>query len=160
MSADNFHHQVEKSLNKAGKVYDFNDFVLCVQEANGGKVNVQEMKVGDFYEWVDASSTYKLNRTVPRPYLSDMVLVKAIRGSRNLKYKAEFNGQDNILNFLKAGAAKTGIQKPMSRTVARGIPQIKKDDILSKLGELMPPSRRKFWQELPVANVADLVENE
>jgi len=40
MSADSFHHQVELSLKKSGKVYDFNDFVSCVQDANSGKVTV------------------------------------------------------------------------------------------------------------------------
>lgn len=39
MSADNFHHQVEKSLKKAGKVYDFHDFCTCVQEANSGSTH-------------------------------------------------------------------------------------------------------------------------
>jgi hypothetical protein len=49
MSADNFHHQVENQLQKAKKVYDFADFIDCVQLANSGKVVVKPMEVPDFY---------------------------------------------------------------------------------------------------------------
>ena len=138
MRADSFHHQVEKSLQKSGKVYDFNDFVSCVQNANSGKVTVHEMKISDCFDWVDFSSTYKLIRIVPRPNLSDMVMVKAIRGNRQLFYKTAFDGEDLPLNFLIANAMKNGISMPLPRTVPRGIPQIKKNDIISKLGALMP----------------------
>jgi len=34
MSADHFHHQVELSMKRVGKVYDFNDFQKCVKDAN------------------------------------------------------------------------------------------------------------------------------
>jgi hypothetical protein len=34
MSADAFHHQVEKSLQARDKVYDFDDYVSCVQASN------------------------------------------------------------------------------------------------------------------------------
>jgi hypothetical protein len=34
------------------------------------------------------------------------------------------------------------------RTVARGIPREKEDDILSKLVALLPESRQQFWQDL------------
>jgi len=39
---------------------------------------------------------------------------------------------------------------------AKGHTPGKKDDILSKLGSLMPASRLKFWREIAVADVADL----
>ena len=45
MSADSFHHQVEKSLTQAGKVFDFNDFVSCVQTSNSNKVFVKVMQL-------------------------------------------------------------------------------------------------------------------
>lgn len=69
MSADQFHHQVEKSLKRQNKVYDFNDFHQCVQKANSGNVSVIEMKKEDFFEWIDCSSKSKLQKSTPRAYL-------------------------------------------------------------------------------------------
>lgn len=160
MSADNFHHQVEKSLKKAGKVYDFNDFCTCVQEANSGRVHVKHMKAGNFFDWPDVSSTYKLNRSGPRPYVSDFVMVTATRGSRVLTYKTAFDSNDTPLNFLTAAAQKRGLGKPSPRCTPRGIPQVKRDDIISKCGGLMPANRLKFWSELPISNVVDLASGE
>ena len=91
MVADCFHHQVEKSLKKSGKVYDFNDFCSCVQESNSGRVCVKHKKTCDFFEWPIVSATYKLNRSVPRSYLSDYVMVTASRGSHILTYKTAFD---------------------------------------------------------------------
>lgn len=160
MSADNFHHQVELSLKKAGKVYDFNDFLQCVQNANSGRVIVKEMAVSDYFDWPDVASQYKLTRTVPRPYLSEMVWVKAVRGSQNLLYRNAFSKEDKDLNFLTAAALKGGLKKPECRVESRGIPRAKKDDILAKLGCYMPPNRLKFWHEIKVADVADLTVSE
>lgn len=40
MSADSFHHLVEKNMHKKGKIYDFKDFVEAVAGAKTGKVQV------------------------------------------------------------------------------------------------------------------------
>lgn len=102
MSADSFHHQVEQSLQRYKKVYDFTDFVSCVQSANSGTVEVKEMKIGDFFLWPDNSSTYKINKTKPQPYLKDMVEVIAKRDNINLFYKTKFSSNEvKELNFLK-----------------------------------------------------------
>jgi len=160
MSADHFHHQVEKSLKQQGKVYDFNDFVSCVQNANSKKVCVKVMEVHDFSDWTDYSSSYKLNKIVPRPYLNEMVAVKVVRGQRLLFYRTAFDGPEIELNFMTAKRmASTGV-RAAPRTVARGIPNDKKVDILSKLGGLMPANRLQFWQDLPTSNVCDLISSE
>jgi len=79
MSADSFHHQVEKSLREKDKVYDFDDYVSCVLSSNSSKVFTKSMQVQDFCDWTDSSSTYKLNHTTPRPHLSDMVYIEVNR---------------------------------------------------------------------------------
>ncbi|GLV37473.1 hypothetical protein CBL_10561 [Carabus blaptoides fortunei] len=84
MSADHFHHQTELSLKHQQKTYDFSDFVLAVKNANKRKVEVHEMRFNDFYEWKDSTSLYKVNKLKPRPYLSDMVNVKAERGKHHI----------------------------------------------------------------------------
>ncbi|KAK5648661.1 hypothetical protein RI129_003553 [Pyrocoelia pectoralis] len=95
MSADSFHHQVEQSLQRMKKVYDFTDFVTCVQSSNSGKVDVKEMKKEDFFVWPDNSSTYKINHSKPRPYLKDIIEVVAKRGNFVLFYKTS-NGAEAI----------------------------------------------------------------
>ena len=45
MSADSVHHAIEKAMTKMGKVYDFNDFVECVENA---KCTPQTMTHKDF----------------------------------------------------------------------------------------------------------------
>lgn len=47
MIADSFHHNVEYSFKKAGKVYDFQDFVIAVKNARI-EADVNEMTVFDF----------------------------------------------------------------------------------------------------------------
>lgn len=72
MSADSFHHNVEKFLKRAGKVYDFQDFVSAVRSATKN-VNIIEIQTNDFFEWKDGTSQYKLSKISPRPYLKTMV---------------------------------------------------------------------------------------
>ena len=51
MSADSFHHQVELSLKKKERVYDFDNFVDAVQKAQKSKTEVKIMSHLDFYKW-------------------------------------------------------------------------------------------------------------
>lgn len=157
MSADSFHHQVEKSLNKMGKVYDFNDFSSAVSNANSGFVDIKIMEVGDFRNWPDHCSTYKISKMNPRPYLSKMSVVKVVRGKQTISYQTGFSEPEIELDFLSAKAKKNGIALPIARISPRGIPQEKKEDILAKLGSLMPASRKLFWEAIPVSTIGDLV---
>lgn len=75
MSADHFHHQVEKVM-KNRKVYDFDDFTSRVKMANNGKNIVKSMDVSDFFSYEDLSSQYKLRNREQRVYLKDIMVVK------------------------------------------------------------------------------------
>jgi hypothetical protein len=86
-----------------------------------------------------------------------MVFVEARRGHNSLVYRTHFDGPDIPLNFLNVRATKSGIQKPACRMTLRGIPLDKKNDILTKLGPLMPENRKLFWQNIPVTDAADLM---
>ena len=138
-------------------MYDFDDYVLCVQSSNSSKVFTESIQVHDFCDWADFSSINKLNRTTPRPYLSNMVYVEVNRGKSSLMYRTDSDGPDVPLNFLNARAAKSGVQRPIQRTKARGIPADKKSDILAKLGHLMPKNRLSFWQNIETCDVPDLI---
>lgn len=94
-------------MKHAGKVYDFHDFVNCVQAANSGKVSVKPMCPTDFYNWQDYASLYKLKNTVPRPYMANSVQVITKRGDFQLFYKNNFSEELKPLNFLLATILKT-----------------------------------------------------
>lgn len=150
MSADAFHHQVEKSLKEKHKVLDFNDFIECVKKSNSGKVDVVEMKLHDFLNWKDLTSQYKISRATPRPYLRDIVYMEFNRGSLNMKYKHNFTDELLIeLSFLTKKAERDKLSIPESKTDFRGFPIFKKKSILENLAPIIPSSRLIFWQQLP-----------
>lgn len=150
MSADSFHHQVEKSLQQKGKVLDFEDFKNCVQTSNSGRTTCIEMNVNDFLDVKDCSSRLKLNKTVPKPYLSNFCEVNFIRGSKKLLYKTKFNEEPVELCFLTAKSLKEGVSQPTIKTSPRGISVVRKRNLIKKLqGMSLSKSRLKFWEELP-----------
>ncbi|KAK5641934.1 hypothetical protein RI129_010481 [Pyrocoelia pectoralis] len=102
MSADSFHHQVELSLKKQGKTYDFDDFADAVQKAQKCKVEIKKMSYVDFYKWKDLKSQAKLNKDPNRPYISDIVEIKATRGKFLLEYKTIYTDSKPVshLSFL------------------------------------------------------------
>lgn len=152
MSADSFHHQVEKSLKQMKKVFDFEDYKDAVQKANSSKVKLIEMKINNFFNWEDKSSQYKLSRINPRPYLNNMVQVDFERGNQSLSYKCTFNEQEAIvLNFLVAKHQKNGLEKPKSKIDYRGISQNRKDTLINRLRGIIPITRMNFWNDLPVS---------
>ncbi|CAH2088927.1 unnamed protein product [Euphydryas editha] len=163
MSADNFHHQVENQLKKAQKVYDFSDFIDCVQLANSGKVNVKPMEISDFYKYKDHSSQYKLKKCEKRTYLKDIVCIEVQRNSMKLFAKTTYDDNNMIeIDFLKTKLVKesTIIPEPERNQKARGITQERKTGILRKLSNIIPHNRLLFWENLPVNEESvDLTEN-
>ncbi|XP_031356311.1 uncharacterized protein LOC116180454 isoform X2 [Photinus pyralis] len=159
MSADAFHHQVEKSLKEKHKVLDFNDFIECVKKSNSGKVDVAEMKLHDFLNWKDLASQYKITRATPRPYLKDIVYIEFNRGSLNMKYKQNFADELLIeVSFLTKKAEREKLSLPEPKTNPRGFPSLRKKSILENLSPIIPSSRLIFWQQLP--EVEELGEDE
>ncbi|KAF2904979.1 hypothetical protein ILUMI_01201 [Ignelater luminosus] len=71
-SADSFHHQVELSLKRQKKPYDFNDFTQAVKTANNGKVAVECINISQIADWKKCTSIIKINRLEPRPFLRDI----------------------------------------------------------------------------------------
>lgn len=154
MSADSFHHQVEKSLKQAGKVLDFDDFKFCVKKSNNSRVEVIEMNLHNFYDFKDYSSRFKMNKINPKPYLANFVEVDFRRGSKNLSYRTKFTGELIELNFMVAKHLKETLPKPTVRLVPKGIDKDRKSKLLQKLPDIVPPNRLQFWQNLPEAEGA------
>lgn len=154
MSADSFHHQVELSLKKKNKTYDFLDFVDSVSKSNSGKVDVKSMQINDFFQWKDHHSVAKTNNIKlnnPKPYLSDIVQIRAERGKFTLKYKTRFQSEtEHELNFIKNASMKTIVTEPIALNMEDGIEEAKKEALLKVVGPLMDKTRLQFWKNLPV----------
>lgn len=149
MSADHFHHQVEQSLKKQKKTYDFSDFSQAVKNANKGKVDVKEMCHRDFYLWKDNKSQQKLQKSTNKVLLREIVALKAIRGSFFLMYKKKFGEEYEKLDFLNLKSQKK-IEKPSTLVKPCGFSQVKRDSILSNLKQVIPENRKMFWENLDV----------
>jgi len=74
-----------------------------------------------------------------------------------MHYKVKPEGDEKSYDFL---AKKFKMINPPHRKNNRGVSQIKKRDIVSKLCPLMPIIRRGFWEMLPVSEVSDLIDSE
>lgn len=133
MSADHFHHQVEKMLGK-NKMYDFDDYVQRVKMANSRKCIVKSMTVSDFYLYEDLSSQYKLRNVEPRIYLKNIMVVKVVRGQFVLMYKKGHNDIFQSLDFLQAKTIKTQkFPEAKSKNIPRGITADRKAEMIQKL---------------------------
>lgn len=161
MSADEFHHQVEHALKKKKKVYDFDDFADAVATTNNRKTIVKKMAVTDFYKIADDTSTARIQQSSPRAYLRDMSEILFKKGSLCLFYKTDFTADYIQLEYLKKTVAKKGFTAHVQKTEARGITDERKNNIIQRLGPLMPPNRLLFWQSLATNNAAaDLMINQ
>lgn len=133
MSADSFHHQVELSIKKKGKLYDFNDFVDAVQKAQKSKAEVKSMRYQDFFKWKDFKSQAKLNKNPEKVYLANIVQIKATRGKMFLEFKTAYEKETfEKLDFLcKKAIKKTGVLSqivpPLDKP--RGFPKEKKKQL-------------------------------
>ena len=92
MSADACHSRIEREMKTLKKVYDFNDFVSCVQRANCTPII---MELRHFRNWESGVSQHLLNKLPKRPKLAPMVYVSFQRGSESLFYKNEFTQRRN-----------------------------------------------------------------
>ncbi|XP_050293662.1 uncharacterized protein LOC126734169 [Anthonomus grandis grandis] len=144
MSADSFHHQVEKSLKQTGKVLDFDDF----KKSNSSRVEVFEMNLNDFYDFADFSSRFKMNKIIPKPYLANFVEVQFKMESKNLFYKTKFSGELIELIFLLAKQFKSDLPKPTIRLAPKGIKKERKAKLLQKLQEMAQFGRIKRSRKL------------
>ncbi|KAG5870187.1 hypothetical protein JTB14_032479 [Gonioctena quinquepunctata] len=96
MSADSFHHQVELSLKRQGKTYDFDDFLQAVGTSRKSKIDVKSMTHKDFYLWKDFKSQTKLNKDLNHPRLSNIVQIKASRGNYIVQYKTSLTEDEDF----------------------------------------------------------------
>nr|CAI5863597.1 unnamed protein product [Callosobruchus analis] len=152
MAADSFHHQVELSLKRKKKVYDFDDFCEVVERANSARVDVIKMQITQFFSFTDYTSKYKLQKLDARIYLKDMVCIHFKRGNHFFSYKTEIENEfiDSKDIFMKKYVNGT-LTKPQARNICRGVSLDRKNNLISKLKKHIPENRMKFWEDLPIS---------
>lgn len=151
MSADSFHHFVEQSMDKKGKLYDYQDFLEAVKNSlKSGKVEVKSMEINDFINY-ESHISQKKNKDSNgnRVYIKDIVHLMVKRGSYCLFYKKSFDEIEfKGLSCLKS---KT-LPNFTAKTVHKGVDGERKRNILKILGPLIPQSRLSFWKNLSVSS--------
>ena len=125
MSADSFHHQVEKEATTKGNLYDLEDFLQCVR--NSGTCVL--MNEGDFLQWRNEMLESKTSKTL-RPLLNNMVVAHFKRGSTNMHYKSA-----------------------LSMTEYKGVQAEQKKGIISNLLPLMPENCKAFWLNMKISEL-------
>lgn len=80
-----------------------------------------------------------------------MIEVQFTRGKQTLLYKTDYEQAEAIeLIFLISKYFKQNIKKPPPKSKPKGISRERKATIMSKLTQIMPPTRLQFWETLPV----------
>ena len=137
MSVDSFHHQVEDKIRRKKYLYDFNDYVDCVDSA--GKALLMTPK--DFFDFKSYQS--KAKDTNYRN-LSEVLEIQFHKGETKIFWKTS-------IEFLQKKLRNQCLKeiRNKSKGHARGVNKKKKDGILKKLVEMMPKNRLSFWESLP-----------
>ena len=151
MSADTYHHLVEKAMCEVKNVYDYRDFVSCL-EKSGVALELNSL---NFFEIPRGLSGSK--RTRNKPKLDNVCVVRFVRGSTHIFWKESMGaGKSKSSEFLLKKISDkilSGLLFPaMYPNGFRGVPVNRKDDILTKLCPLMPENRRQFWKNLKTNN--------
>ena len=96
MSADSYHHLVEKEMNTAKNVYDYRDFIN-VLEVHGKAILMKSADFIDFPRGVSEHSKF----TKDKPMLADIRVAKFVRGSTKLFWKDSYKGEFKSARFLQ-----------------------------------------------------------
>lgn len=155
MSADSFHHAVERRMKSAdkGEIHTFDDFYDCVNTAQENSIAVK-MQASDFFtcDMICKPAT-KLR---PRPKLNDVKLIIFSRGSYNFTYANEFSGATKSCNFFtrdqlrRIQSHKFDISSTMHfRLLPKGVELARKQGIIQKIVPLLPPDKKMYWYDLP-----------
>lgn len=159
MSADGIHGNIESKIKKKGEIYDFDDLIDNITEC---RAKVKVLRLETFYQWKSKKRTAKkAGDELTNFKLTDIVMVKFVKGSFSLEYKTDFELDLSELDFIQKSAKKNMVNYPENEKNQRGIKISKKKEMIKTLVPYMPNNRKPFWQTLPESNIAvDLINKE
>lgn len=158
MSCDQFHHQVELSMKKKGRIYDFTDFEEAVGSANNGKVILKSLQPQDFIDYTNNISDRRIQNANPRVYLKNISQIRFIRSSFDLHYKNDFAENYKTMKFLNDKFLKNPQLGIRFRSLPKGIERDRKQNIIDKLSPIIPKHKMFFWQNLPTCGDSESLE--
>lgn len=129
MSADSFHHSVERSMKAKKNVYTFEDFQECVATSLP-YVKTIRMTPEMFKNWRSYRST-KVDAREEKFYLKDVKRIMVTRGKYSLEYGTTYAKDEGLkeLDFLIEKIIKEGFpMKVNSQPSENGISQDKKTE--------------------------------
>ena len=154
MSADSFHHRVEKQSKIMKNLYDYDDYVECIRRVG----NAILMEPADFRDWSKDISYGKVSKET-RTILQSVSVIQFRKGDPCMYFKNNFEEKEfSKTDFLKKKTKETmsavfsgeeshsGLIPKVCRI--KGIDKDKKQGILMNLCPLMPANRRKFWENI------------
>ena len=154
MAAYSFHRSVELVMKRQKTVFDFRDFENVIDKANG------VAEVMSYYDFRQYQSKLSHAKSTCYPLLDNVVVAEFRKGSFHMFWKSDFEAkQFNHGEFLQKKFIKSIKTEFPARQAPRGIPELKKNDIITKLCPMMNEQRRSFWEGLPTTNVSDLIDN-
>ena len=147
MSADSFHHKVEKEMKRVKNVYDFDDFSKVI----GNCGNAINMHHSDFMIFENGVSQGKFTS---KPLLDNVKVFQFQSGSSKILWKEshqqkEFYSGETLKKKLATKILKNVDASFETRKENRDIPTIRRDDILKKT-PLMPANRQTFWKDISI----------
>ena len=158
MSADHWHGKIEEQFRKMDKIYDFDDYDVCISEVG----ETIKMNCTDFYHFENGLSQSKASKDT-RPLLCNVYVAEFRRGSFSFFFKTHDSEEFKECLFLKV-KSRDNIEKNISvpsQSEPRGIPSWKLHSILDNLSSLLPHNRKPFFINLHTNdNSVDLIDND
>lgn len=157
MAADSFHGSVERKMVEVQNLYNFEDFIECVQKSRNDTPTIYNLGYIDFFK-----PTIPVNKTViskqnPKPLLGNFSHVKFSRGLFELEVSSEIDGSNAKKIQIFSIKQVEHFQKPslkfedtlIWRHEPLGISQDRKEEIIKNCLALMPAKKQQFWLDLP-----------
>ena len=143
-------------MKHKGKMYDFTDFIEVI---NTHGISV-EMYTADFKEFRNELSRGKDTKF---PHLSDVVEACFKTNSSKMFWKENLSGTVyKHGEFLQKKFRKLVFSRQNIKIQGRphGLNTQKLQDIVTKLGPIIPSEKMKFWTDIPIRDTSrDLAEN-
>ena len=156
MAADSFHKNVEDAMRHKKKLYDFNDFVECIDK-HGTAIQMEPVEFKQFGNELSRGKDTKY------PHISDVVEISFREGSTKMYWKEKLtdveykHGEFVQKKFRKVITAKKDI---VCYDGPRGLNTQKLKDILQKLSPIIPKENLHFWVNMPTTKGSvDLTRN-
>ena len=145
---------MEKASRAQKKLFDFDDFSKSVSKSG---ISV-EMKAVDF---LDFENHLSQGKDTNYPLLKDIRIVQFREGFTKMWWKESHTEFQSGEFIQKKHRTINTVNLPVrGKTEPRGVTSSKLQDILTKIGPVIPVSKRRFWDNMPTNdNSRDLTIN-